>query len=113
MATISNITKKGLTAVSANLDGISFGNIIRSGYNSGSPYIEANTPWQKLDETAPMQYSVNAVDILWNEAVLPNSDLTTGGSKTIYTTGDLLKLIDDMQQEIYTLAAAVIAIGNR
>lgn len=113
MATISNITKNGMTAVSAILDGISFNSITRSGFNSGSSYIKADTPWKLLNNTAPMQYAINAVDIDWNEAVLPNSNLTSGGSVTIKTTGELLKLIDDMQQEIYTLAAAVIAIGTQ
>ena len=55
---------------------------------------------------------INAVDIDWNGAILPNANISTGGSVTINTTGQLLKLINDMQQEIYTLAAAVIAIGN-
>ena len=56
---------------------------------------------------------VNAVDIDWNGAVLPNGNHETGSSSTINTTGDLLKLIDKMNEEIYTLAAAVIAIGTK
>ena len=58
-------------------------------------------------------FCVNAVDIDWNNAELPNSDASTGGLKTIQTSGELLKLIDDMQKEIYVLTAAVISLANR
>ena len=58
-------------------------------------------------------FCINTVDIDWNSAVLPNSDTSTGGSKTITNSGELLKLIDDMQKEIYVLTAAVIALANR
>jgi hypothetical protein len=56
---------------------------------------------------------VNAVDIDWNGAVLPNGDIENGTSVTINTTGDLLKLIDKMNEQIYALSAAVIAIGTK
>jgi hypothetical protein len=56
---------------------------------------------------------INVVDIDWNGAVLPNANITTGESVTIKTSGQLLNLINEMQKEIYTLAAAVIAIGNK
>jgi hypothetical protein len=56
---------------------------------------------------------INVVDIDWNGAVLPNANITSGGSVTIKTAGQLLNLINEMQKEIYTLAAAVIAIGNK
>ena len=57
-------------------------------------------------------FYINAIDIDWNNAKLPNSDSSTSGLKTIQTTGELLKLIDDMQKEIYVLTAAVIALNN-
>lgn len=63
-------------------------------------------------QTDGLEPFINGVEIDWNGAVLPNSDLSTGSSVTINTTGELLSLIDQMQQEIYTLAAAVIAIGQ-
>lgn len=57
-------------------------------------------------------YSVNAIDIDWNAAELPNANPSDGGKKTIYTSGELLKLIDDIQKEIYVLTAAVIALSE-
>lgn len=56
---------------------------------------------------------VNAADIAWNGAVLPNGNISNATSVTINTTGDLLKLIDTMNEQIYALAAAVIAIGSK
>lgn len=55
---------------------------------------------------------INAVAIDWNKAQLPNSS-NIGGNLEIQTTGQLLSLINDMQKEIYTLTAAVIALSNR
>ena len=55
---------------------------------------------------------VNAVEIDWNGAILPNAEITTGGPKTINTTGELLNLVNEMQKEIYTLTAAVIAVAQ-
>ena len=48
-------------------------------------------------------FYINAIDINWNIAELTNSDISTGGSLTIKNSGELLKLIDDMQKEIYVL----------
>ena len=61
----------------------------------------------------PISTIVNGIEIDWDGAILPNANITTGGSVTINTTGQLLNLINEMQKEIYTLAAAVIAIGNK
>ena len=58
-------------------------------------------------------FSINAVDIDWNGAVLPDGDIANGSNLTINTTGELLKLINEMQKEIYVLSAAVIAIGSQ
>ena len=55
---------------------------------------------------------INAVAIDWNKAQLPNSS-NTGGNLEITTTGQLLSLINEMQKEIYTLTAAVIALSNK
>jgi len=56
---------------------------------------------------------INAVDIDWNGAVLPDGNIQTAGSVTINTSGELLNLINEMQKEIYVLSAAVIAIGSK
>lgn len=53
-----------------------------------------------------IQPVVNAVEIDWNGAVIPNGDIENGTSKTINTTGDLLSLINKIQEEIYVLSAA-------
>lgn len=55
---------------------------------------------------------VNIADIDWNGAVLPNANLQDGKSMTINTTADLLKLVNEMQKEIYVLSAAVIALSQ-
>ena len=56
---------------------------------------------------------VNAVEIDWNGGVLPNGDIENGSSVTINTTGDLLSLINKMQEEIYVLSAAVVALSAK
>ena len=48
-------------------------------------------------------FSINAIDIDWNSAELQNSDTTTGGKLIIKNSGELLNLINKMQQEIYIL----------
>ena len=101
MANISNISSPTLTATSANLDGIQFNNIEKRGYNSAIKYVRANTPWSTLDISTPLQPAVNAVDIDWNEAVIPYGNLETGESTTVNSTGELLSLISRMQQEVY------------
>lgn len=91
-----------------NQNGINFNNVKDGGK------LQASFPiWTGqvgIDEFGGI---VNAVDIDWNGAVLPNGDIANGSSKTINTTGDLLKLIDTMNEQIYALAAAVIAIGSK
>lgn len=86
MPIISNITKTGITSVSAELDNIKFNSIIRSGYNSSIPYILANSPWKTINESESIKYSVNAVDINWNEAEIEDGVFIT-------TTGELLSWI--------------------
>ena len=53
----------------------------------------------------------DAININWNGAVLPNGS-STGGSITIERTDQLLELINNMQDEIYVLTAAVIALSD-
>ena len=91
-----------------NQGGISFNNYKTVGIEFGqNPII---MPIQGPDEDGGI---VNAIDIDWNGAVLPNGDIENGTSVTINTTGDLLKLIDKMNEQIYALSAAVIAIGSK
>ena len=111
--TISNITSIDRNYSSAILDGIQFNSIAKKGLNSSVPYVLANTPWSTGSTSSSMQYAINAVDINWNEGIVPNGDLANGTSKTIKTTGDLLSLINTMQQEIYVLSAAVVALANK
>ena len=109
---INNISKVDLAVASANLDGIQFNNIQRSGYNSTTQYVRANTPWSTLNASTPLKPAVNAVDIDWNEAVIPYGNLETGDSVTVNSTGELLSLISRMQQEIFELSATVTALNN-
>ena len=41
-------------------------------------------------------FALNAVDIDWNGAVLPQSNISNGGSLTINNTGDLLNLVNEI-----------------
>ena len=52
---------------------------------------------------------INAVDIDWNGAQMTNGDGTTNAeTKTLNTSGDLLKLINDQQEQIYILSSVVV-----
>ena len=110
---ISNIAEKTLVSSSAKLDGIQFNNIQRVGYNSTTKYVLENTPWDTLDTSTSVKPAVNAVDIDWNEAVIPYGNLETGQSVTVNSTGELLSLISKMQQEIFVLSAAVAALSEK
>ena len=92
-----------------NQSGITFNQVKTAGLKLGSWPIILNGQ-SGPDEDGG---SINAVDIDWNGAVLPNGDIENGTSVTINTTGDLLKLIDKMNEQIYALSAAVIAIGTK
>ena len=57
---------------------------------------------------------INALEIDWNGAVLPNANPANGGATSaINDTSELLALINTMQKEIYVLTAAVIALAQR
>jgi len=111
-----SISNNGLGFVKATIDGITFDKIRKNSklmpQVNGVATVSNNEVWKAGGTTSNWLPSVQSVDIDWNGAILPNANISTGGSVTINTTGELLKLINDMQQEIYTLAAAVIAIGN-
>lgn len=71
-------------------------------------------PFSLMNQQGPDEDGgiINAVDIDWNQAILPNADLATGNGVTINTTGDLLNLINEMQKEIYVLSAAICALSG-
>ena len=93
-------------------NGITFNKVINDD-RAGVPF--GQYPLHILGMTGPDEDGgiINAIDIDWNGAVLPNGDIENGTSVTINTTGDLLKLIDKMNEQIYALSAAVIAIGTK
>ena len=109
---ISDLKTAGAANSSAKLDGIQFNKIQKTGYNSTTKYVLKNTPWYTLDTNTPLKPAVNAVDIDWNEAVIPYGNLENGDSVTVNSTGELLSLISRMQQEIFELSATVTALNN-
>ena len=109
---ISNIISKNTAISSAQLDGIQFNSIEKSGFNSTSKYVLKNTPWYTGNTSTSIKPAVNAVDIDWNEAVIPYGNLETGDSVTVNSTGELLSLISKMQQEIFELSATVTALND-
>lgn len=86
-------------------NGINFNNYKSQ---SGSTVNIGQWPVVLAGQTGPDEDGgiINAVDIDWNSAVIPNGDIENGTSVTINTTGDLLSLINKMQEEIYVLSAA-------
>lgn len=109
MANYSNVTINPSNGkASVTIDGISFNSInLADGYKSIS---QAKIAPQRsiFDPEGGTNKSliINAVDIDWNSAVIPNGDIENGTSETINTTGELLSLINKMQEEIYVLSAA-------
>ena len=95
---ISDIVRKTPLLASAKLDGIQFNNIQRSGHDSPKRYVPADTPWNTLDTSTSIKPAVNAVDIDWNDAVIPYGNLETGDSVTVNSTGELLSLISQISE---------------
>ena len=104
---ISNIISKTPAISSAKLDGIQFNSIEKSGFNSTSKYVLKNTPWYTGNTSTSIKPAVNAVDIDWNEAVIPYGNLETGDSVTVNSTGELLslisKIIETQKKSYYTI----------
>lgn len=88
-------------------NGITFTNVKAHGKIEGAAPV--GTGQNGVDEFGGI---INAIDIDWNDAILPNASTDTGGQITINTTGELLDLINKMQEEIYVLTAAVIALSQ-
>lgn len=89
--------------------GISF-NSVKSGFLKMS-----NLPLSCAHGNGPDEDGygiINVVDIDWNGAVLKDADLENKSDVTLNNSGDLLKLIEEIQKEIYVLSAAVIALGS-
>ena len=112
MADIKDIVV-GTKFASAKLDGIQFNKIQHFGSEDSFRTVQTKTPWSTGDNSTSMKYTINAVDIDWNEAVIPYGNLETGESVTVKTTGELLSLISKMQQEIFVLSAAVAALSEK
>ena len=68
---------------------------------------------QKIERKGSSTPVVNAIDIDWNGAVLPNGSDTGSNTSAINTTGELLNLINEMNKRLYALTAAVIALSNK
>lgn len=83
--------------------------VTNSANTNASGYYNASKIESKGSSTA----AVNAIDIDWNGAVLPNGSDIGGATSAITTTGELLNLINEMNKRIYTLTAAVIALSNK
>ena len=112
-----SITNNGSLHVKANIDGIVFNKISKNQNllaQDNGVGIEANKDvWKANGSTTNWVGAVNAVDIDWNEAVIPYGDLENGTDVTVKTTGELLSLISKMQQEIFVLSAAVAALSEK
>ena len=113
MEEIKDIVSLGPKFASAKLDNIQFNKIQYIGTNDSARTVQYANPWSSEHPSSSMAYTINAVDIDWNEAVIPYGNLETGESVTVKTTGELLSLISKMQQEIFVLSAAVAALSEK
>ena len=110
MEEIQDITSLGGKFASAKLDGIQFNEIQKIGANDPFRTVQKDNPWNQ--NSTSMAYTINAVDIDWNNAVIPYGNLETGENVNVKTTGELLSLISKMQQEIFELSATVTALND-
>ena len=112
-----SITANGLGYVKANIDGTVFNKILTNNKlltQDKGVGIDVNSDvWKANGSTTNWKGAVNAVDIDWNEAVIPYGNLETGQPVTVNSTGELLSLINKMQQEIFVLSAAVAALSEK
>ena len=112
-----SITANGFGYVKANIDGTVFNKISMNknlGVQDKGVGIDANSDvWKANGSTTNWVSAVNAVDIDWNDAVIPYGNLETGQPVTVNSTGELLSLISKMQQEIFVLSAAVAALSEK
>ena len=110
-----SITANGLGYVKANIDGTVFNKILTNNkllnQDKGVGIVVNSDVWKANGSTTNWKGAVNAVDIDWNDAVIPYGNLETGQPVTVNSTGELLSLISKMQQEIFVLSAAVAALS--
>lgn len=93
-----------------NQKGIDFNNINvgEKVFSTGGKYSHVDNTWDGVYDPADIYMSVNAVEIDWQGAKLPNVSLSyLQNNNTINTSGDLLALINDMQGQINVLAELV------
>ena len=112
MEEIKDVVSLGVKFASAKLDGIQFNKIQYVGINYSARTVQKTNPWSPEHPSTSMAYTINAVDIDWNNAVIPYGNLETGENVNVKTTGELLSLISKMQQEIFELSATVTALNN-
>ena len=112
MEEIQDIASLGVKFASAKLDGIQFNKIQYVGTNDSARTVQKTNPWSPEHPSTSMAYTINAVDIDWNNAVIPYGNLETGENVNVKTTGELLSLISKMQQEIFELSATVTALND-
>ena len=91
MEEIKDIASLGVKFVSAKLDGIQFNEIQKVGTQDSVRTIQKTNPWSTGNTSTPMAYTINAVDIDWNNAVIDENTI-------IKTTGELLSLIKDIKE---------------
>jgi len=88
---------------------IVFNTVYTGGEDAGGTLIDDTLRMRFYSDENPI---INGIEIDWNGAQLPNSG-DTAGNQEINHTGELLKLINEMNKRIYTLTAAVIALSNK
>ncbi len=91
MEEIQDIASLGVKFASAKLDGIQFNEIQKVGTQDSVRTVQKTNPWSTRNTSTPMAYTINAVDIDWNNAVIDENTI-------IKTTGELLSLIKDIKE---------------
>jgi len=103
-----SITTNGLGFVKATIDGITFDKIQQNSRLAAQAVGVATTPnadvWKASGTTTNWAPSAQAVDIDWNSAHV--------GSTTVQTTGQLLKIIADLQTKVDQLEKAFSTLAT-
>ena len=94
-----------------NQNGINFNNINvgEKVFSTGGKYSHVDNTWDGVYDPADIYMSVNAVEIDWQGATLShvNQPNVLDASNQVNTTGQLLALINDLQNQINALAYIV------
>ncbi len=75
-----------------------FNEIQKVGTQDSVRTVQKTNPWSTGNTSTPMAYTINAVDIDWNNAVIPYGNLETGENANVKTTGELLSLISQISE---------------